>query len=268
MNDARELFVGYSPEVQSTFAPFIKIANEFAVRNRGKIATLSTPPDEMKSYADELIALGKVLVTSINASPSDAIYHLYKTVLIPSREVARKSGQNIMRQSVSDTTDVDGPGMVYHKGTRYNVLEKVIFQSEDGKVNPRTLFVMVQNLPTGFNTGGEIHGVALQDGGLVATNNIGGMELHIPLRDETIFYNNGNEYRPKPLEGILTLPGDVHSLQRQVKPAINIILMAYGAGLGVKVNESLISKGVAGLGSTPKTLPMQTYSQIPRHIVF
>jgi len=228
MNDARELFTGYSQELQLAFTPFIEAANEFVQRNQGKIVTLFTSPDEMRGYVDELTVLGKTLVTNIRASGSNNTYQLYKSVLMPSREAARKLGENTMRGSISDTAAIEGPGMVYHGRTRYNILEKVIFQSEDGNVYPRTLLVMVQNLPQGVHTGDEIHGVAVQEGRLVATHNIGGMELHIPLRDNTIFYNNGEEYKPKPLEGIFTLPGDIHSLRKENKSAINIILMAYG----------------------------------------
>lgn len=250
MNDNRELFSDYSPEIQSKFTPFIIEAKEFVTRNQGKIATLFTSPSEMETYVGELAALGRTLVSNLRAIDLD-FYSLYKLGLKPSRTVSPA---------------VEGPGMVTHGDTRYNILEKVNFQQEDIGVQARTLLVMIQNLPAGINTGDEIHGIELKSNQLVATRKNGGMELHIPLRDDTVFYNNGQEYKPKALEGILTLPGDIHSLQRQAKPAVNIIVMAFGAGLGVKVNGSQIANGILVSELVTQTIPLQTYTEIPRQI--
>ncbi|OGK14838.1 hypothetical protein A3C98_02995 [Candidatus Roizmanbacteria bacterium RIFCSPHIGHO2_02_FULL_37_15] len=57
MNEGRELFEVYCPELRATFDSFVKEAKEFTQRNQGKIATLYTTPDIMRFYADELVAL-------------------------------------------------------------------------------------------------------------------------------------------------------------------------------------------------------------------
>ena len=62
MNDRRELFSVYPPELKSIFAPFSEKANEFVQLNYGIIATLFTDPREMQDYAKQLEDLSGTLV--------------------------------------------------------------------------------------------------------------------------------------------------------------------------------------------------------------
>ena len=174
----------------------------------------------------------------------------------------------MMQISVADTSGIEGPGMLYHGGTCYYIFDKAITPIEDTTIHPRTLLVMLQHLPKGKNTGNEIHGVKIEDGKLIARKDMGGMELHFPLLAETIYFNNGREIHPNPYEGVATIVGDQHSLVRYSGSAINVIIMACGAGLGTKVNEELVSKGIYQLGPEPLPLPLGKYSGIQRHIVF
>ena len=267
MNDRRELFNSYSPELKDHFASFIEQANNFAERNIVKIATLYTSPENMQADANELIALAEPLV-AILKTIGEHPFSFYRSLLSPPREAAKKLGDETMRTSVSDTAGIEGPGMVDHGGTSYYIFEKVVSMAGQAASHPRTLLVMLQHLPKDKNTGNEIHGVKIEGNKLEATRGIGGMELHIPLLDNTIFFNNGDKIRPNPNEGVLTLPGDQHSLVRHNGAAINVIIMAYGAGLGAKVNPKLTEQGVFGLDPSPIRLPLAKYWSIPRHISF
>lgn len=267
MNDARELFGGYSPDLKTHFLPFIEKANEFVEKNQFTLATLYTSPENMQTYANELVVLATPLVETLKTIGQQK-FSFYRSLLLPPVETAKKLGKETMQGSVSDTAGIEGPGKVDHGGTCYYIFEKVLSGIGQVANHPRALLVMLQHLPKGKNTGNEIHGVKIDGNTLLATKGIGGMELHIPLLDNTIFFNNGNEIRPNPNEAVLTLPGDQHSLVRQTGNAINMIIMAYGAGLGAKVNPKMVEQGVWGLGSSPVPLPLTKYSQISRHITF
>ena len=88
MNDRRELFTGYSPELQSLFAPFIQEANEFVERNQVNIATLYTSPEDMKVWANELVKLAQPLVSELRAL-GPRPFSFYKSILVPSHEAAK-----------------------------------------------------------------------------------------------------------------------------------------------------------------------------------
>jgi len=267
MNYRRELFTGYSPELQNLFGPFIQEANKFVERNQGHIATLYTSPDDMQVWANELVNLAQTLVSELRTLGTRP-FSFYKSILVPPREAAEKLREKTMQVSVTDTAGVEGPGMAHHGGTCYYIFDKASTSIENATDHPRTLLVMLQHLPKGKNTGNEIHGVKIEDDKLIATKDVGGMELHVPLLPDTTFFNNGKEVHPNPYEGVVTIPGDQHSLVRYSGSAINLIIMAYGAGLGKKVDPKLLSQGIYQLYPEPVQLPLGKYSGIQRHIIF
>lgn len=261
MTERKELFADYSPELRSAFSSFIDEANEFVRRNQGKVATIHTPEQTMQEYVQDLIKLGRALVSGVRTIKTENYSAVYESVLNPSRESLKVEGEPKV-PGYSDYAGMEGPGFVRHGKTRYHILEKVIYPKYT--FFPRTLLVMLQRVPRGLNTRDEIHGVKIQDGMLTASKYIGGIEMHVPLQKDTSFWNNGKKYYLEPLDGLLTLPGDIHSLGGERWPSKNIIIMAFGAGLGQKVDEDLISRGIQ-VNSVVKSLPLPDYSMISRY---
>jgi len=260
MIQRRELFEGYSQELKTTFKPFINEANEFVKRNQGKIATLYTPQQKMQGYVQDVIELGKALVSGIRSIGAGNYLSIYESALNPSREAFKREDEPII-SGFSDYVGIEGPGFVRHRKIRYHILEKVNFPNNG--IFPRTLLVMLQRVPSKVDTGHEIHGVKIKNDMLIANEDIGGIEMYIPLQKDTSFWINGKRYSLEPLDGVIVLPGDVHSLGGERWPSKNIIIMAFGAGLGEKVDEGLISRGVE-IDSLPTPLPLVDYSRITR----
>lgn len=224
----------YPPEIATAFPTFENEVASFLERNSGTVVNFKTPAVQVEKYAQELQVLATTVASGIKNWKID-IVSLYLKATQPAREAG------ILRPE-----DEGRVGLVLGKH-RYHILER-----EKQSIPASNILLLLQRVPYGEDTGAEVHGLKRIGDQLVPDKNVGGIEVYLPLVDDVTFYVNDQIFKPRALEGLITvLPGDTHHhiKTKNHGPVRVLIFGGFGFGYGIKTKENFEVSG---------------FSQIPR----
>jgi hypothetical protein len=227
MTERQSLEAIYPEELQKVFPALEEQIEEFLARNGERVITLETPPDVVEQCAEELQELARTIASGISDGNTDPISLYLRTT-----QPARRVGKVVIGSP-------EQVGLIAFGNHRYHILEKV-----EGPME-RALLLLLQRIPHGVDTGGEVHGFKKADRtgdeDLVPAET-GGIEVYLPLVDDITFHVNDKVFQPKALGGLVSiLPGDNHhhSKDKGHGPARVLILGGCGFGVGIKTDKSL-----------------------------
>jgi hypothetical protein len=221
----------YPPEIVAVFPTFEDEVKGFLETNKGVVVNLETPTEEVERCAKELQELATTVATGIKEREID-IFTLFRGIIQPAR-----------RGGIIRPEDKGQVGLIFGR-QNYHILErdKVLVPE---LLPANSLILLLQRVPYGKDTGAEIHGIKEVEKGKFVPTEIGGIEIYLPLVDDITFYINEKEYKPKALEGILTiLPGDVHHhiKEKGKGPARVLIIGGGGFSRGTKTENKSFRK--------------------------
>lgn len=235
MSERQYLTEIYPEELHRVFPTLDKQIEEFLAVNGNKVVTIGTSTEEVRQCVEGLQTLAKTIATGISSGSIDPV-SLYLQVTQPARAVGEVK--------VGSPEQV---GLIAFGKHRYHILEKV--DDDTG----RSLLLLLQRIPHGVDTGGEVHGFKKSDGkgkeDLVPAES-GGIEVYLPLVDGITFHVNNKVFQPKALGGLITiLPGDNHhhSKDTGIGPARVLILGGCGFGIGTKTDKNFEVAKFAGI---------------------
>jgi len=188
------------PEFVKIFPTLEGEIDSFLEGSGKKVVTLNTPVEEVRQCVEEMQSIAATIATTIVKGIRDGKIDpvsFFVDITKPAREVGEVK--------VGSSKQV---GLMTSGKNTYHILEKV------GNVKGKNSLLLLQRVPYEVDTEGEVHGikkVRREKGENLVPDNKGGIEIYLPLTNDITFYVNDQIFKPKALEGLVTiLPGDNH----------------------------------------------------------
>jgi hypothetical protein len=226
MSERQPLTKIYPEELARVFPTLGEQIEKFLEGNGKQIVTLDTPAKVVRQCAEEIQSLATTIVEGIREGGIDPV-----TLYLRTTQPARKVG----KIAVGSPEQV---GLLAFGNHRYHILEKVSGSME------KSLLLLLQRIPHGVDTRSEVHGIKKAEEGEgedFVPDEMGGIEVYLPLVDDITFHVNDQFFQPKALEGLVTiLPGDNHHHVKDTGqgPTRVLILGGCGFGVGTKTEQS------------------------------
>lgn len=236
----------YPKELVRVFPTLEKQIEAFLKGNGDLVVTLSTPANVVEQCAEEMRLLATTIADGIRNTEIDPVT-LYRKVTQPARGIG-----------IVEVGSPEQVGLIAFGNHRYHTLEKV-----DGPMG-KSLLLLLQRIPHGVDTKGEVHGVKKVEEGKrkdFLPTETGGIEVYLPLVDGITFHVNNKVFQPRALEGLVTiLPGDNHHHSKDTGhgPTRVLILGGCGFGVGTKTDQSF---EVPRFARIPRFSPLDRYAK-------